>query len=307
MKTQLIILALVASISLQWEYIDDEISKNPNCNSIKTQQSPINIDISETKFYDERNFRILSTNYTFSLDNGYLWNSFQEKKAIGFKANFGNLTIMKNWALYVYQLDEIVIKGGKSAHKINNMFYDGEIHFIHSFINDTQILGRYLKPSANKVVVVVPFLAKDNFNNIEKISNLFSDLNILGFNNNKAGSVNITKSIKLEKVIKHDEQLLYEGTLESIPCEKAIYILNMKYQIIRKAENDAIIEILNSFNFLNDTNSRNLQNVIETTLVYRNSENQTDFFIEPSNIQYEHSKFLSCFNFIIVFIFLGIF
>lgn len=304
MKTQIIILGLLALNSLQWEFTNDEILKNQDCNSSLSQQSPINLVISESKYYDERNFRILNSNYTFSTDNGYLWKSFPQKKAIGFQGKFGNLTIMKNWALNIYQLNEILIKGGKSAHKINNMYYDGEIHFVHSLVNDTKILGRYLKPSANKLVIVVPFLAKENLNNIEKISNLFNDLNIIGFNMNKSGDVNITKSIRLEKLIKHDDQLLYEGTLEEIPCEKAIYIINMKYQLIKKTENDAIVEILNSFNF---TNSRDIQNILQKTKIYRNSENLTDFFIEPSNIQYEHSIFLSSFNFIIIFLFLGIF
>lgn len=304
MKTQIIILGLLALNSLQWEFTNDEIVKNQDCNSSLSQQSPINLDISESKYYDERNFRILNSNYTFSTDKGYLWKSFPQKKAIGFQGNFGNLTIMKNWALNIYQLNEILIKGRKSAHKINNMYYDGEIHFVHSIINDTKILGRYLKPSANKLVIVVPFLAKENLNNIEKISHLFNDLNIIGFNMNKSADVNITKSIKLEKLIKHDDQLLYEGTLEEIPCEKAIYIINMKYQLIKKTENDAIVEILNSFNF---TNSRDIQNILQKTKIYRNSENLTDFFIEPSNIQYDHSIFLNSFNFIIIFLFLGIF
>lgn len=304
MKTQIIILILLSLNSLQWEFSNDEISKNQNCNSNLYQQSPINIDISNSKFYDERNFRILNSNYTFTTEKGYLWKSFPEKKSIGFQGNFGNLTVMKNWALNIYQLNEILIKGGKSAHKINDMYYDGEIHFVHSIINDTKILGRYLKPSSNKLVVVVPFISKENLNNIERNSNLFNDLNIIGFNSNKSGNVNITKSIKLEKLIKHDDQLMYEGTLEEIPCEKSIYILNMKYQLIKKTENDALIEILNTFNF---TNSRNIQTILQSTNVYRNSENLTDFFIEPSNIQYEHSKYLVSINFLIIFIFFGLF
>jgi carbonic anhydrase len=305
MKTQIIILGLLALNSLQWEFTNDEILKNQNCNSSLSQQSPINLDITESKYYDERNFRILNSNYTFSIENGNTWNFFPRKNAIGFQGKFGNLTIMKNWALNIYQLNEILIKGGKSAHKINNMYYDGEIHFVHSIVNDTKILGRYLKPSANKLVIVVPFLAKEKLNNIERFSDLFNDLNVIGYNMNKTGyNVNINKSIRLEKLIKHDDQLLYEGTLEEIPCEKAIYIINMKYQLIKKTENDAIVEILNSFNL---TNSRDIQNISQKTIIYRNSENLTDFFIEPSNIQYEHSIFLSSFNFIIIFLFLGIF
>ena len=90
-----------------------------SCSAAAGQQSPINLDISQSLYFDERYFRFLSNNYNpLTKDNS--WQYFEEEKAIGIaptknQTNFGSFVFVKDWAMYNFNLQKVCTNSPKSG------------------------------------------------------------------------------------------------------------------------------------------------------------------------------------------------
>lgn len=284
----LIVISLVAINS--FDFSASELLVRPNCDSKVIQQSPINIHIADSLYYDERNFRVLATNYTSDMSN-YKWTSFSDEKGVGFQGDFGTLTLMKDWAMYKFSLKKIIFRT-ESAHTVDGQRFSGEVEFVHSIIDDRELIGKYIYPTSNYLVYTVFLYAKPNVDvsNYDSYSQLLTYLNIEGFAKNivPGAEISASRDVALAEIIRHEDQLFYEGRLTSGLCEKAWYIINPKYQIISEDQLKNLASVLTKYNFISSTeksNTRAIQVQNALTSIYRNKANSGDIFIESSTIQ----------------------
>ena len=302
MKTLIILVLTVSSLAIinSYEFSASDLVTKPNCDSKVAQQSPVDIHIANSLYYDERNFRVLATNYTMNSAD-YVWTVLENERGIGFEGKFGHLTLMKDWAMYKFSLNKIVFRT-ESAHTIDGQRFSGEVEFIHSIIDDRELIGKYIYPTSNYLVYTVFLSAKPNvdLSNYDSYSQLLTYLNIEGFNKNKtSGVLSASRDVALSELIRHDDQLFYEGRLTSGNCEKAWHIVNPKYQIITDDQLKNLTSILTSYNFISATetsNTRKIQIVDSSTSIYRNRVNAGDIFIESSPIQLKGDSSLLSLN-----------
>lgn len=300
MKTLIVLVLTVSSLAIfkSYDFSANELLAKPNCNSKVIQQSPINIHLGDSLYYDERNFRVLATNYTMNAAD-FVWTALEEERGVGFKGKFGNLTLMKDWAMYKFSLDKIVFRT-ESAHTIDGQRFSGEVEFIHSIIDDRELIGKYIYPTSNYLVYSVFLYAKPSIDisNYDSYSQLLTYLNLEGFEKNRtSGVISASRDVALAEIIRHDDQLFYEGRLTSGNCEKAWHIINPKYQIISEDQFKNLTSILTKYDFITATeksNTRTIQAVDASTPIYRNKVNAADIFIESSTLQLKgNSSFIS--------------
>jgi hypothetical protein len=300
MKTLIVLVLTVSSLAIfkSYDFSANELLTKPNCNSKVIQQSPINIHLGDSLYYDERNFRVLATNYTMNAAD-FVWTALEEERGVGFKGKFGNLTLMKDWAMYKFSLDKIVFRT-ESAHTIDGQRFSGEVEFIHSIIDDRELIGKYIYPTSNYLVYSVFLYAKPSIDisNYDSYSQLLTYLNLEGFEKNRtSGVISASRDVALAEIIRHDDQLFYEGRLTSGNCEKAWHIINPKYQIISEDQFKNLTSILTKYDFITATeksNTRTIQAVDASTPIYRNKVNAGDIFIESSTLQLKgNSSFIS--------------
>ena len=301
MKTGIVLLLIVISLIAikSFEFSASELLARPNCDSKVIQQSPINIHIADSLYYDERNFRVLATNYTSDLSD-YKWTSFSDERGVGFQGDFGTLTLMKDWAMYKFSLKKIIFRT-ESAHTIDGQRFSGEVEFVHSIIDERELIGKYIYPTSNYLVYTVFLYAKPNVDvsNYDSYSQLLTYLNIDGFAKNLVPGtvISATRDVALAEIVRHEDQLFYEGRLTSGNCEKAWYIINPKYQIISEDQLKSLTTVLTKYNFITSTdksNTRATQVKDISTPIYRNRANSGDIFIESSPIQLKgKSSYLS--------------
>lgn len=302
MKTLIILVLTVSSLTMfkSYDFSASELLAHPNCDSKVTQQSPINIHIADSLYFDERNFRVLATNYTMNSAD-YVWTVLENERGIGFEGNFGQLTLMKDWAMYKFNLNKIVFRT-ESAHTVDGQKFSGEVEFIHSIVDDRELIGKYIYPTSNYLVYTVFLYAKPNvdLSNYDSYSQLLTYLNIEGFNKSKtSGVISASRNVVLAEIIRHEDQLFYEGRLTSGNCEKAWHIVNPKYQIITENQLKDLTSILTNYKYITATetsNTRKIQVVDAKTSIYRNKVNAGDIFIESSTIQLKGDSYFISLN-----------
>lgn len=287
--------AILLSCSFAYDFTTDYLKLHPQCSAGTGQQSPVNIDIINTKYYDERNFRLIASNYTIYQNS--TWTSFPDSFGVGFQGNFGSVSLVKNWALFNYNLNQVIFRV-KSSHSFNGNFYDGEVQLIHKFDEDYRTPGRYLKENS-KYLVISLFLkavaVQDELN--KTISNVLSDLNVqLASTSQNLKTINPTRRVKLNRIVQHSNQVIYDGKLPYGDCEDAIFLIDPRYQYIRQAELDSLTNLIKGQGYLNSgqtSNSRPIQPASTSTVFYRNTDSKDSYIIEPSIFQYDSSVLFS--------------
>lgn len=284
-----------------FEFADDYIAQHSGCSATNPQQSPVNLNTVNSKYYDERMFRLLSTNYTVYANS--TWTKFDQTNGngLGFEGDFGSTLLMKNWALYKYDLKKIIFRYG-SSHTINaTNKYDGEIELIHKVDSSYRTNGRYIKESSQYLVISLFMMgqvanADGTFNTTEVVSNLLKELNVndLKTQTFAAGNANTlpTRRVKLNRIVQNTPQLMYEGRLTYGICEKALYIIDPMYQLIDADSMNNLKAALNLNGFLiNNSNSRNIQVLDISTAIFRNDPSITSYSKDKSPFQYDTTLF----------------
>lgn len=287
MKIQIFAFAscLVTLIST-YEFSSSQLLAKPSCYSNVTQQSPI--DISSSKYYLERDFRIINSHYDVPANVN--WTTFSEERAIGFQGDFGNVTLVKNWAMYNFNLKKILFRIG-SSHSIMSQGYDAEIEFVHQLNEEYRTPGRNIKATSNYLVVSVFLKVVDPIKN-QTFSDIFKYVNLTTSTSNGAA---LNKSIKFGRLVQHSKQFFYEGRLPYDKCQKSWYIIDPTYQAILQSELDSLKAQIKTAGFIDDKNPQNTrirQNIDTATVVYRNEENLMNYLIEPSLLQFVSTGFL---------------
>lgn len=287
--------------SLSFDFSVDYIKQNPGCSSNSVQQSPINLDVANSKYYDERMFRLLSTNYTIYGNSSWTKFDINDGNGLGFSGDFGTTLLMKNWALYKYDLKKVIFRFGQS-HTINSSnAYNGEVELIHKVDSTYRTSGRYIKESSDYLVITI-FLKTQSVdsngapvNNTEIVSNLLKDLSVSELKTKTLNSETLiypSRRVKLNRIIQNNPQLMYEGRLTYGGCEKALYIIDPLYQLIDADSMNSLKEALN-LNKLKDansnSNSRTQQIIDSSTVIYRNDPSIASLVNGKSPFQYDNS------------------
>lgn len=286
---------IISSFIFSYDFSIEYLSQHPKCRVENGQQSPVNIDVSQTKYYDERNFRIVSSNYTIFQTSP--WENIPDAYAVGFEGNFGSVKLIKNWAIFNYNLTQVLFRV-KSSHSFNGKFYDGEMQLIHKFDENYRTPGRYIKEDSKFLVISIPLRAiTEQSKGNNTISNLLQDLNVVAASTaQNLNTIYPTRRVKLNRIVQHSEQVIYNGRLPYGNCEDAIFILDPRYQYIRQDELDSLATIIKAQGYTNSkgepSNTRSIQAKNQPTTVFRNTENIESMIIEPSIFQYDTSTIL---------------
>lgn len=263
------------------------------CQSSSKQQSPIEIHTGETKYREERFFRILSSNYT---NFNTSWVTFNDEKTVGFQGNdMGYVLFLKNWSIYKFNLEKILFRYG-SAHSIDGMTYDVEMELVHRLDTGYRTPGRYIHPTAEYLIISSFFVVKANENE-DPISLFFETVNLATYSSNlEAKEVYFKTHLKMNHVVANNPGYFYEGTTTSGFCDTAWRLILPKFQLISVAEHDQLKSVLVSKGFLdvNDPNSHNyrtLQPLNAGVEVYKGSDDPLRLLIAANSKQYSVSIF----------------
>ena len=261
------------------------------CQSSYSQQSPVNISTADVKYYEEKFFRIIAQNFT-SFNS--TWQKFPEEKTIGFSGSIGYLIFVKDWAMYKFDLKNVYIRYG-SGHRIDGKKYDMEIEFVFDLDDTYRSPGRYIYPTAEKLIISYFFTVDPNIDDKDqKYTLLFNYTNLETFAADPTAQVGFTKAIKFNKFIRQQPSYFYEGATTSGNCETAWRVIMPKYQLVPKTHYDNIRSILNSLGYLEtvngvETNSRNIVPVNSGIVILTNDNDSSRLLIEASVDQYDRA------------------
>ncbi len=243
---------------------------NPTCQDASIQQSPINIVTSQSLYFDEKYFRILTNNY-HNILAGLSWSVFPEEMAVGFKpqnsSNFGSFIFVKDWAMYNFNLKKILFRLG-SEHQIDGKSFDVEMQLLH--VLDASYFQPGRRVSINQNYLTISVFFKITEDNDEGKTNLFE---FMGLNSFSSGnSTVLPRDIKLRYIIQHQPSFLYEGTLTYPECQPSLWLVFSQYHLISKSDYSNLSKVINdkiNLHGLNNQNIRNLQPLTQAN-VYRN-------------------------------------
>ena len=147
------------------------------------------LNSSESYYYDEKYFRILTNNYD-PINPGNGWNN-RSSDGIGFKPNnnFGSIILLKDWSMYNFKLTQVLFRK-ECSFKYEDFDCSAEMWLYHTKDNQYYPPGRRIYLKQNFFVIVVPFLVSDNNNpgndeildylNLERYSQTYKNPNIYG-------------------------------------------------------------------------------------------------------------------------------
>lgn len=270
---------------------------NAPCSSTLKQQSPININTQNTKYYEEKTFRIISSNHTSS---ELYWQNFEEQKSIGFvlptndENQINGIVLVKDWSMYNYNLTHVLFRYG-SGHTIDTEKYDLEMEFHYEINESYRTKGRYIHHSSNKLIISKFFIVSSN---LSETSQFFNGTNLEEFSKSPRSTLAFEKEIKLSHLIQNLPGYLYEGSETFGDCETALRIIYPKFQLMSDIDYEYFRQAYTTLNYINNAevntnNNRNQQPVNPNTVVYRNSASFSDLIIEANSIQYIVSSFIS--------------
>ena len=171
----------------------------------------IKLNSSESYYYDEKYFRILTNNYD-PINPGNVWNN-RSSDGIGFKPNnnFGSIILLKDWSMYNFKLTQVLFRK-ECSFKYEDFDCSAEMWLYHTKDNQYYPPGRRIYLKQNFFVIVVPFLVSDNENpgndeildylNLERYSQTYKDPNIL---------ISPKKPVKLYQIIQNQPSYLFDG------------------------------------------------------------------------------------------------
>jgi carbonic anhydrase len=241
------------------------------CINPQIQQSPINILSTNSVYYDEKYFRLLTNNYNYLTVNNS-WSYLPEERAVGVvptvdQGDFGSFIFVKDWAMNSFRLTKILFRLG-SEHSIDGEYFSVEMQLIHTIDTNYYPPGRRLDLGVNYVVISLFFnvTADDN----PGISKLFYFMNLEGFYNNTNSFM--SRKIKFNTIIQHQPSYLYEGTLTYPDCQPALWLIMTQYHWISQSDYNQLSAVIKSkTNILDTILQQNIRSqfAVKTT-IYRN-------------------------------------
>ena len=264
------------------------------CQSSFKQQSPIDILESRVIYRENRNFRIISSNYT---NLNTTWQVIPEEKTVGFQGKFGYSLFMKDWAIYKFNLEKIYFRT-TSGHKIEGMNYDIEMELVHRLDTSYRTPGRYIHPDS-EYLVISTFFVKKEMSRDDMTSRFFEYANLDTFVINKErNDIYFKNKLKLNQMIQNQPGYLYTGTLSQGFCDTAWRMILPKFQLITSAEYDTFQTLMKDLNFLNtiepdSNNARDLQPINVNTEIYTNVELTSRLLPEANQNQFDFSVYVN--------------
>jgi len=245
-------------------------------------QSPINIVDNQTKYIPEKYFRILFVNYT-NLPKGNKWTVNQADQSIQLgnstSYSMGSLSIVRDYAIYNYNLNRILVRT-PSDHQLNGDYKSVELQLIHTFNNNTGVMGRRILLKQNYLVISILLDVNDIMTT--STTSLFDFTNLAEFvGNNNEGFL---RDIKVRYLLNNMPGYMYEGSLTSGNCDPALWIIQSNYNYITSKDYNNLILALGKITTGLKGNNRSIQGSTSVYTVYKNVNSTYTF--SPSLINY---------------------
>ena len=239
--------------------------------------SQINLSSSDSYYYDEKYFRLLTNNYD-EINPGNVWKDLNSD-GIGFKANknFGSIILLKDWSMYNFKLTHIFFRKNCSFN-YENFNCDAEMWLYHTKDNQYYPPGRRIFMEQNFFIIVVPFVRTDNNNPANDL--LLDYLNLESYNANKKNAnkkIWPKKPVKLHHIIQNQPSYLFEGKYNET---NTLFMVFTQYHFISEKLYGTLDNI--------KTNKEINTNIICESKIYRNVRKLEE--IKPSATLMAYSK-----------------
>ena len=241
-------------------------------NIYKSQvKANITLSSSDSYYYDEKYFRLLTNNYD-EINPGNEWKNLSSD-GIGFKSqkNFGSIILLKDWSMYNFKLTQIFFRKNCSFN-YEDFNCNAEMWLYHTKDNQYYPPGRRIFMKQNYFIIVVPFVQSDNNNPANDL--LLDYFNLESFNLNK--KISPKKPIKLHHIIQNQPSYLFEGKYNET---NTLFMVFTQYHFISEKLYNLLAEI--------ETDEINT-NVIQESKIYRNVRKLEE--IKPSATLMAYSK-----------------
>ena len=232
----------------------------------------INLTSSDSYYYDEKYFRLLTNNYD-EINPGNVWKDLNSD-GIGFKANknFGSIILLKDWSMYNFKLTHIFFRKNCSFN-YENFNCDAEMWLYHTKDNQYYPPGRRIFMEQNFFIIVVPFVRTDNNNPANDL--LLDYLNLESYKANK--KISPKKPVKLHHIIQNQPSYLFEGKYNET---NTLFMVFTQYHFISEKLYNTLVNI--------KTNKEINTNIICDSKIYRNVRKLEE--IKPSATLMAYSK-----------------
>ena len=234
--------------------------------------SQINLSSSDSYYYDEKYFRLLTNNYD-EINPGNIWKDLNSD-GIGFKANknFGSIILLKDWSMYYFKLTHIFFRKNCSFN-YENFNCDAEMWLYHTKDNQYYPPGRRIFMEQNFFIIVVPFVRTDNNNPANDL--LLDYLNLESYNAIK--KISPKKPVKLHHIIQNQPSYLFEGKYNET---NTLFMVFTQYHFISEKLYNTLVNI--------ESNKEINTNIICESKIYRNVRKLEE--IKPSATLMAYSK-----------------
>ena len=237
--------------------------------------SQINLSSSDSYYYDEKYFRLLTNNYD-EINPGNIWKDLNSD-GIGFKANknFGSIILLKDWSMYNFKLTHIFFRKNCSFN-YENFNCDAEMWLYHTKDNQYYPPGRRIFMEQNFFIIVVPFVRTDNNNPANDL--LLDYLNLESYKaNKKIKKISPKKPVKLHHIIQNQPSYLFEGKYNET---NTLFMVFTQYHFISEKLYNTLVNI--------KTNKEINTNIICDSKIYRNVRKLEE--IKPNATLMAYSK-----------------
>lgn len=236
----------------------------------------INLTSSDSYYYDEKYFRLLTNNYD-EINPGNVWKDLNSD-GIGFKANknFGSIILLKDWSMYNFKLTHIFFRKNCSFN-YEDFNCDAEMWLYHTKDNQYYPPGRRIFMEQNFFIIVVPFVRTDNNNPANDL--LLDYLNLESYNANKKINKKISpkKPVKLHHIIQNQPSYLFEGKYNET---NTLFMVFTQYHFISEKLYNTLVNI--------ESNKEININIICDSKIYRNVRKLEE--IKPNATLMAYSK-----------------
>lgn len=234
--------------------------------------SQINLSSSDSYYYDEKYFRLLTNNYD-EINPGNIWKDLNSD-GIGFKANknFGSIILLKDWSMYNFKLTHIFFRKNCSF-SYENFNCEAEMWLYHTKDNQYYPPGRRIFMEQNFFIIVVPFVRTDNNNPANDL--LLDYLNLESYKANK--KISPKKPVKLHHIIQNQPSYLFEGKYNET---NTLFMVFTQYHFISEKLYNTLVNI--------ETNKEINTNIICDSKIYRNVRKLEE--IKPNATLMAYSK-----------------
>ena len=258
-------------------------------NIYKSQKNATDIELSssDSYYYDEKYFRLLTNNYD-EINPGNEWKNLSSD-GIGFKSqkNFGSIILLKDWSMYNFKLTQIFFRKNCSFN-YEDFNCNAEMWLYHTKDNQYYPPGRRIFMKQNYFIIVVPFVQSDNNNPANDL--LLDYFNLESFNLNK--KISPKKPIKLHHIIQNQPSYLFEGKYNET---NTLFMVFTQYHFISEKLYNLLAEI--------ETDEINTNIIIESK-IYRNVRKLEEIKPSATLMAYSKGSYLkNIFAVIILFLF----